>query len=122
MEQRLFQLHEDGVEVARCSIHMRTEDWVALEEVVVMTSRRGSGLGRRVCEEALNWCRERDVNILVTACPIFDNGLDEHQLKAFYESMGFVLLHTSPGRYYLELINNPAKARPTLTERQVAHV
>ena len=111
-KEEAFFIFKEGAEVARAKLYLKDEDWVTLEEVVVASNRRGEGFGREVCQKALAWCKSHNVNVLVTACPISQNSLDEHQLKDFYESLGFKLLHAGPGRYYLELINNPLKARP----------
>lgn len=112
MNDEGFYIYSNGNEVARAKLHHRESGWVSLEEVFVSPSYRGKGHGLAVCQKALAWCKERNLNVLVTACPIFPDALDEHQLKNFYERLGFSLLHTAPGRYYMELINSEAEVRP----------
>lgn len=112
MEDEGFYIYSQGREVARAKLCPRGEGWMTLEEVFVNASARGEGHGRAVCNKALAWCQERNLNVLVTACPIFPDALDEHQLKDFYESLGFKLLTAAPGRYYMELVNDISTARP----------
>ena len=67
-----------------------------IEDVVVEEELRGSGLGRQLMEEALKFCREKDVaTVYLTSNP------KRVAANSLYQRMGFVRKETN--MYKLEL-------------------
>ena len=92
-DSRLFLLIVEGRVEGMLSVGMYasptgTTAWI--EDVVVDTSLRGSGLGRRLVEHAIGYCREKGIDtVYLTSNPkrVAANGL--------YRSVGFVRKETN---------------------------
>lgn len=96
---KLFLLLGEGGVVGMLTVGMYasptgTKAWI--EDVVVDESLRGSGLGRRLVEHAIDYCREEGIDtVYLTSNP------KRVAANALYQSVGFVRKETN--MYKMEL-------------------
>jgi GNAT superfamily N-acetyltransferase len=62
--------------------------YAEIDDLYVLPSQRGQGLGRQLVEAALDWCRARGCALVLVT--VTSEGEAAHRLSRFYDKLGFV--------------------------------
>lgn len=70
---------------AFCLPRLTSEPFAEIAAMVVDEKKRNKGIGKKLCQAAFVWAKEKGINSIRVRCNITRN--DTHQ---FYQSLGFV--------------------------------
>ena len=91
-DNEIFVAEKKDKIVGFVDYHHRRDYTTTLHKIAVAEDHFGQGIGRRLVEALINECRNNNFLAITTKC------LEESISNKFFQSVGFILIMTEPGK------------------------